>query len=261
MPTLLVVALLAASPHALHFDTKEDLAVTGAAGAVWVAEALLQSQLAPAQCRWCDRNPDGTDSLNGFDAWGTRHLIWSHRDTAGTLSNITIVALPLGIAGIDWAMAREDGAERDTLEDLVMIAESATIAGALNEGTKYLAGRQRPYAHLAGETGPSPADDNLSFYSGHTTLAFAVATSAGTIASLRGYTHAWVVWAVGMPVATAIGYFRVGAAKHYLTDVLTGAAVGGAIGAAVPLIFHGRIGDAQVQLVPGLNSVALVGVF
>jgi membrane-associated phospholipid phosphatase len=104
-------------------------------------------------------------------------------------------------------------------------------------------------------------DDNVSFYSGHSAFAFALAGSAGTIASLRGYPHAWVVWAVGMPVAGAVALLRVGAAKHYLTDVLVGSLVGGAIGAGVPLLFHQRLGGVRVQLVPGPGSVSLVGVF
>jgi membrane-associated phospholipid phosphatase len=261
MPALLLVALLSASPHALKFDAKEDLAVTGAALAVWGGGALLKGTLGPDTCRWCDRNADGTDALNGFDRWGTDHLIWSHPVTAANLSNVAIITLPVAVAGLDFWMASSEDAPRDTLEDLVMIAEATAINGALNEGVKNLAARQRPYAHLAGATGPGDVEDNVSFYSGHSSTAFSLATAAGTIASLRGYEHAWAVWAVGMPLATGIAYLRVGGAKHYLTDVLTGALVGGAIGAGVPLLFHARLGEVHAQLVSGPGSVSLVGVW
>ena len=84
----------------------------------------------------------------------------------------------------------------------------------------------------------SPSDDNLSFFSGHTTLAFAVATAAGTINTLRGYRLAPLVWGAGMTMAVSVGYLRIAADKHYFSDVMTGAVVGSLIGVGVPLIFH-----------------------
>jgi membrane-associated phospholipid phosphatase len=266
MTALLLVTLLAASPQAsapqpLSFSMSEDLAITAAAAAIWGGEVLLAGALGPETCRWCDRHPDGSDALNGLDRWGTHHLIWGDRGAATAASNTVVVALPLGLAGLDWVLAHQGGKDREALEDLVMIAEATAISGALNGGEKYAFGRQRPYAHLAGITGPSEVEDNVSFYSGHSAFAFSLASAAGTIASLRGYRHAWVVWAVGMPVAGTVAYFRLAAAKHYLTDVLVGTLVGGAIGAGVPLLFHRRIGGARVQLVPGPGSVSLVGVF
>lgn len=268
MPGLLLIALLAAAPqspppthpHPLQFSMTEDLSITAAAAAVWGAELLLKSEFAPLTCKWCDRNPDGTDSLNGLDKWGKR-LIWDSRSTADSASTAIVLALPFGIAGVDWLMANASGDQRATLEDLVMIAQATAISGAINEGVKDIAGRQRPYAHYGVSSGSPSRDDNLSFYSGHSNVAFVLVTSAGTIAEMRGYPYAWTIWAVGMPLAGLTAYFRVAAAKHYLTDVIAGALVGGAIGAGVPLLFHHRIGGAQVQLVPGPGSVALVGIF
>src|SRR6059058_3168029 len=74
------------------------------------------------------------------------------------------------------------------------------------------------------------AGDNLSFFSGHATLAFALATSAGTVASMRHHRLAPVMWAVGLLLATTGGYLRIAADRHYATDVLTGALVGSAVG-------------------------------
>jgi hypothetical protein len=44
----------------------------------------------------------------------------------------------------------------------------------------------------------------------------------------------------GFTSASATGYLRIAADRHYLTDVLVGAAIGGAVGWAVPRLFDRR---------------------
>jgi membrane-associated phospholipid phosphatase len=43
-----------------------------------------------------------------------------------------------------------------------------------------------------------------------------------------------------MPLAGLVGYFRIAADRHYLTDVLTGALLGTGMGILLPWLFHGR---------------------
>jgi membrane-associated phospholipid phosphatase len=108
---------------------------------------------------------------------------------------------------------------------------------------KLAVGRQRPFVRYGNwEPGSREGDpdDNLSFYSGHSALAFSIAAASGTVSTLRGYHSAPWVWAVGMTLASGVGYLRMAGDKHWLTDVLVGAAVGGGVGAAVPLLLHGR---------------------
>ncbi|HSP77464.1 MAG TPA: phosphatase PAP2 family protein, partial [Myxococcaceae bacterium] len=92
-----------------------------------------------------------------------------------------------------------------------------------------------------------PSDNNVSFYSGHTSLAFSLVTAAGTVSELRGYRNRWLIWAVGLPAAAATGMLRMAADKHYLTDVLVGAAAGSLFGVGVPLLLHGREETQQLQ--------------
>ncbi len=63
-----------------------------------------------------------------------------------------------------------------------------------------------------------------------------------------------------MPLAVSVPYFRMAADRHYLTDVLVGAAVGTAVGIGVPLAFHGRV-PAEVTLSVGPNSLVASGRF
>jgi membrane-associated phospholipid phosphatase len=69
-------------------------------------------------------------------------------------------------------------------------------------------------------------------------VAFALATASGTVATMRGYRWAPVVWSVGGVVAAVTGYLRIAADKHWLSDVVVGAVVGAGVGFALPYLFH-----------------------
>jgi len=101
------------------------------------------------------------------------------------------------------------------------------------------------------------------FYSGHSTFAFAMAVSAGTIASMRRYRLAPSIWATGMALAAATAYMRIAADRHYASDVTVGAILGSATGIAVPRLFHGprRLMVAPAPLDNGGVMLACRGLF
>ncbi len=271
LPLVMALSLSAADAPArltpLTFSWKVDGAVTGVLLAGWLgSEAAFKKQLAPTACHWC--------SVNAFDD-GVRGLFNPTRtpssfgiagpDLASNL--VGFGALPLGVLGVGLMHALStDAAGQAFLEDTVMICE-ATFAGlVLDQGVKFAAGRARPYTIGASPAllaqGRDPADHYLSFFSGHSTWAFGVATAAGTVASLRGYKLAWLTWAVGLPLAATTVVLRLAADKHWASDVLVGSAVGALFGAAVPLLFHGPESEGravQVLALPG--GVAVAGRF
>jgi hypothetical protein len=240
--------------HPLRFDWTRDGAITGVGAVLWIgSEALLKRDLAPETCRWCDRNPDGTDGLNRLDRWG-RGLAGAteeQRKRADTWSNVVdFGVLPVSVLGAQYALSQGSGASRSVFfQDSGIIIETAVLASVLNQTVKFIAGRERPFVHVLPEDQKAltahPDDNNLSFYSGHSTLAFALVVSAGTVAELRGYKHRAWIWAVGLPLATTVPLLRMAADKHYLTDVATGAVLGSAFGVAVPLLLHGRVSEAS----------------
>ena len=228
----LIAATGGADP--IRSDTAVDLAVTGGATAFWAGSELLMNSLAPRSCRWCDRD------LNGLDAGVRRALVWQDTHTAGTLSDVgAFVLAPVAAFGLDALAARHDGVATDWL----VIAEAVTLAGDLNQIVKLTVARERPSVHFGAKAAFS-SEDNLSFYSGHTSLAFSLAVASGTVASIRGYGLAPLVWGVGLGAAATTGYLRIAADRHYFTDVLTGAVVGSAVGLLVPLAFHRGSADA-----------------
>ena len=200
----------------------------------------------PEKCRWCYRAADGSDTLNPFDK--------SHPRRAGLevdrgrrlreLGDRLRHRADLGARLLAGAAAY-DGAASGAALDVLLVGEAVVVAQSINQVAKFALARERPFVHYlpsapdgVRELTASPSDDNLSFFSGHSTLAFSIATSSATVATLRGYRLAPVLWASGLAQAAAVAYLRIGADKHYFSDVMLGALVGSAIGIGLPMLFH-----------------------
>ncbi len=242
-------------PRPLRYDLVTDLAVTGAAVASMVTLALLKSRLASLQCRICAPDPLD-DSVH-------RALLWRDAQAADTASSVLADGLlPAGLLAYGLVSAGLAGDVGSGAVDALLVVQAVSLATVLQECVKYAAARLRPYAWY-GHLPPSPGayDRDLSFYSGHTSFAFATAASAGTIFAMRGYPGAPEVLGLGLAAAAAVGYLRMAADQHYLTDVLAGAAVGGFVGFAVPWFFHRPRGTAprpgDVLPAPGGFAIAL----
>lgn len=260
----LAVALAAgraAAVEPLAHDLRIDVPVIAGVGLGWIGSEIGKGGLAPAACRWCDADGQGNDALNGFDAAG-RSLRWSDARLADRLSSLdAFVVLPAALLGLGAVAAARDRALDGWPLDSLLLAETAVVQAGVNQLVKFAVGRERPFVHAlsAGEKGlvAAPADNNLSFYSGHSSLAFSLAVGAGTLAHLRGYRSEPLVWGVGLPLAAGAAWLRIAADKHYATDVLVGSAVGAAFGFAVPWLFHRRTGSAQPGTPAGAFAIAV----
>lgn len=242
----------------LRYNWKIDLAVATVATAGWIVSQAGMGHLAPSNCRWCQ--------VNSFDEWGHDNITWSDTGTASRLSDVSAYALaPVAALGLGaWAAAYDDRLS-DFAVDALLIAEAVALSQVTTQLVKIAVGRQRPYAHYGG--GSQNPRDNISFYSGHTSLAFSLAVSSGTIATMRGYRLAPAIWGTGLAIAATASYFRLAADKHYLTDVIAGAVIGSAFGFGIPYIFH-RPKDAgpphtTVSAIPaeGGGLIAVSGVW
>jgi membrane-associated phospholipid phosphatase len=240
-------------PLAYSLEIDGPIALAGVVG--WTTAISLRETIGAATCRWC-----GT---NSFDLAARRALLWGDTTTAETLVNVIgFVVGPAATLGADFLAASHEGAWREGLVDALLISEAATLASDVNLAVRFSVGRQRPWAWAAAQSPATAAqatstrDANMSFYSGHATMMFAVATAAGTIATMRGYRWTPLVWLVGMPLAAATSYLRVASDDHWMTDVLVGVAAGSSMGFAIPYLAHKR-----VRIVPAGGTVSIVGSF
>jgi len=155
---------------------------------------------APVQRYAQDNSGTGADNVAGV----VRHF--GQPEVYGTVA-VGLVAA--GLATHHPEVARTGG----------RLAASLVLAGAAAEGGKILFGRPRPEQSLDAD-GYSPFSGQTAMPSGHSALAFALATS------LADDIHR--PWAtVGLyGMATAVGWSRLNDNRHWLSDVAAGALVG-----------------------------------
>lgn len=249
LAAVLSLSLLAAAPagaeaDALRVDWKLDLAVTAGAGAL--AIGLASPQLSPKGCRaMCTPGDLDSDLRSALRFSDPLAALKARQISDALVSGI----LPAGALGTAIFLARtEAGPRREVWENAIVISKAVALAAALNGVAKDTFARTRP----APADWHQPGSRNRSFYSGHTSMAFALAASSATVATIRGSPAAPWAWGVGMALASGVAYLRVAGDAHWASDVLVGAAVGGGIGFAVPWFLHRRP-DAlppRVEIVP-----------
>ena len=99
------------------------------------------------------------------------------------------------------------------------LAATLALAGAVSTGVKIVVGRARPNESSEPDS-YDPFSGQESLPSGHTTIAFALATA---LADDVGKTWA----SIGLyGVATGVGWSRINDNKHWLSDVYAGAVIG-----------------------------------
>ena len=100
------------------------------------------------------------------------------------------------------------------------IGVSVAVSGLAALALKEVAGRERP-AEAPGDPDLfKPFSGHASFPSGHTTVAFAIATALSRETGAR-----WAPW-LAYPLAAAVGWSRVHDREHWTSDVVAGAALG-----------------------------------
>lgn len=137
----------------------------------------------------------------------------------------TPLVLELG-RGLDDESARRGGAYAG--------AVGGTALAALV--VKYAVRRDRPYTHnpraaVIDYSAHAKGSDH-SFFSGHTSLAFAALTTSAMLYEGDGNARLGL-WAGAGALGAATGVLRVRAGQHFPSDVLVGAAVGTGFGLAV----------------------------
>lgn len=256
-----ILAATAGAPRAARADEiyqleknlPLDVAVTVGAAALVFATEYYKDDLAPKRCVWCDADASGKDTLNGLDRGARDLLRWNNGRPARQLSDTLAFAIaPATSVGTLLGASIDHGAEAGFGLDMLLMLEAVSISQVLNQTIKLSVGRERPFVHALPDEEKAkvaqPGDKNLSFYSGHTSITFAIAAASGTIASLRDYRLSSAVWGSLVPMAALTGLLRIAGDRHYFTDVLTGAVLGGAVGVLVPLVFHGRSGKTSPAL-------------
>jgi membrane-associated phospholipid phosphatase len=187
--------------------TISDAVIFGAAGGLYLAPKLFGIDGNTYDCLPCD-----PASLPPFDRWA----VAEPRDGWNALSDVLVLALA---AATWWDTARSSSAGRP---QVVASVESAALATGFTNLLKEVVGRPRPIFYTDEAAELDPADYDPSFPSGHTAVAFAVATSYLLSRSSPSTAARLGVLAT----AVTVGVLRVASARHFPSDVVGGAVVG-----------------------------------
>jgi len=226
----LVPARVAAdSPYTLNLRVDLPVIALGAAGTMM---GLLE--VPPAACL-PDCSPDGINALD-------RTALGNYSESAYTAANVGVAALLLAPLVLDGVDSAGDG----WLEDTVVYAETLLLTQTLTQLLKFAVRRPAPlvYDPDVPASVKRGRDASRSFVSGHTSMAFAAATSYATTFWLRHPESSarWLVAGAGAALALAVGVLKVVAGYHFWTDIAAGALIGVGSGALVPLL-HSQNGS------------------
>jgi membrane-associated phospholipid phosphatase len=244
-----------ATPYELDPMTDGVLTV-GTALFVVVMDGLVKPALRPDPA--CTLAADGNycdpTHLNALDATvvGNDSKTWQQLSDVGIG---VVYAMPLILGAIDSFAADTHTPWGDWGTDLLVITEAGLLTTLLTSALKYGVRRPRPTQYdpnMPNRFGSS--EHQLSFPSGHTSVAAAVSSAYAMTFALRHPDSPWR-WLVygGAGFATAFtGYARVAAGMHFYTDVLGGVALGTTIGLLIPWLHR-----KGVTLVPTVHAEGL----
>ncbi len=184
-------------------------------------------------------------SVNSFDRSAIRH----YSESAATASNVLYGAA----SAAPLLLFTDAGMRRDWRTIMLMYIETWSFMGGTSTLSKGLIERYRPYAYNPDVSREQKltADAKKSFFSNHTTTAFASAVFLSTVYSDYHPNSGWkpYIWGSSLFMASVVGYLRYEAGEHFPTDILTGAVVGSAIGYMIPWMH--RWDKEDITISPG----------
>jgi membrane-associated phospholipid phosphatase len=189
-------------------------------------------------------NLDKND-VNGFDRFSAGY----DSEKAKTISNYPFYGSFL----LPFTLLLNENVKGHAGQVLGLYVQTMAVTGALFTMTNGLTPRTRPlvYSPDVDISEKTRSNARNSFYAGHTTAA------AGASFFFAKVFHDFnpdsparpFVWAGAAAVPAVVGYYRLKAGKHFLSDNLLGYAVGAATGILVPQL-HKRNNNTGLSLNP-----------
>jgi len=211
-----------------QFDKKIDLGIGVANAGLVLIDYALYKNLKPLD-REMILNLDRTD-INSFDRSATQQ----NSESARKLSDV----FEFGVFVLPAPFIFSKEMRKETKEIAVMYIETFTLNLFSTTLVKLVTTRNRPFVYNpeVGINKKMVKNARMSMYSGHTSHTAAMSIFTAKVFSDFYPDSQWkpVVWGTAIAIPTITGYLRYKAGKHYPTDVIAGAAMGGLIGFLIP---------------------------
>lgn len=240
----LLTTTFAQSPYKISWE--KDGLIWGTEAVVVLSGNALESKvttLTTDEIASLSRN-----NVNVFDRSATYN--WSKNSS--NVSDVCVIALALS----PGALFLDKNIRKDFQTVSAMYVETMLFAAFLPSIAKGSADRIRPFIYNEN----APMQDKLdveakkSFFSGHTTVAFASAVFLSTVygdyfpdSKYKNY-----VWAGSLLTASLTGYLRYASGAHFPTDILVGAVVGSAAGYLIPYLHKSN--NSTSEIYPSINN-------
>lgn len=175
-------------------------------------------------------------------------------------SNLSDVFVGIAIVSPLCLMVDKD-IRKDYFTFGVMYAETGALAAIVPSLCKGIIKRIRPYVYKT--SAPidirTESDAQRSFFSRHSTVAFATAVFISTVYDdyFPASRYSMYIWASSLGLATAVATLRVTSGSHFPTDVIVGAAVGSGIGYLIPYLHRDQSNNLSFapQISPHGNGI------
>ncbi|OKL38976.1 phosphatase PAP2 family protein [Pontibacter flavimaris] len=185
------------------------------------------------------------EDVNGFDRFAAGY----DSDKAKKLSDFPFY----GSFATPFLMLLNKNVGSKAGQVMVLYVETMAVTGAFFTMTNGSVERARPlvYSNEVDISDKNDANALNAFYAGHTAATASATFFAAKIfhdfnpdSPARPY-----VWAAAAAVPAAVGYLRLKAGKHFLTDNLLGYGMGAAAGILVPQL-HKKANKRNISLMP-----------
>lgn len=256
---LFITNSFAQSESPYEWDWTRDGIWTGAALGGTVGGFLLvqnKGDIDPAEFERIQNDLNGElDDINFLDRWAAG----KHDEDASKISDI-----PFAISfAAPFAMLLDDEINDHTGLYLGMYLESLATTAAMYTITAGLVNRSRPYVYDdSGDTGINrrkSGNGQRSFYSGHV-----AATATATFYMAKVYSDfnpdaspggKALIWAGAATLPATVGYFRIQAGQHFLTDIALGYVLGAATGIIVPELHKKKMDGVSLYTTGGQSPL------
>ncbi|WP_207433000.1 phosphatase PAP2 family protein [Sabulibacter ruber] len=231
-----------------HTDLLRDGLITAGGVTMAVTGSTLltnKRQLTEADLASINKN-----QVNKFDRWAAGNYSKKAKD-ASDVFFYTSYGLPL--------LFLADKAATPHAKDIYFLyAETISLAGGIYALTAGLTNRKRPNVYAT----DAPLEERLhkyaenSFFAGHTAATASVTFFTAKVFHDLHPDSPWrpVVWGAAAAFPATVGYLRLRAGKHFLSDNIVGYAVGASIGILVPEL-HKRSNELGWRVVPAAEQL------
>ena len=246
------INVLAQSPYNLNYEREGLVLGIGTIGGI--TSLVANSKISPLTTT--EINLLNKNNINGFDRYATNY----YSPDIAMVSNLTVLTMMATPA----LFLCSPEIRNDYLTVGTMYAETMLLAVVLPQFSKGFVNRTRPYAfnRNAPMGDKIEADTRRSFFSSHTTVAFASAAFISKVYSdyYPDSEYTPYILSGSMFVATTTGLLRIFSGKHFPTDVLTGAVVGSFIGWFIPEL-HKKTVSQNVSINVGIEGISICYMF